>query len=229
MLPRSVDLPYSSGMDPPAMPADAPRHAPMYPPRWPAFDLLVEPNGRGRLYREWQRIKHRLTSTVNVYALAERGLKLGPGVYLGRGVLIDWAWAWLISIGEDTIIAPHATVLAHDASTKRLTGYTRVAPVTIGARVFVGAGAIVLAGVTIGDDAIVAAGAVVRHDVPIGTVVAGNPARAVATTAEYVARHQEMLADAPRYGREYSVPGGATIARKLQMREELAGRAGYVR
>ncbi len=51
--------------------------------------------------------------------------------------------------------------------------------VTIGNQVWIGTGAIVLAGVTIGDGAIVAAGSVVTSEVPGGVVVAGNPARVV--------------------------------------------------
>ena len=47
----------------------------------------------------------------------------------------------------------------------------------VGNDVWIGHGAIVLAGITIGDGAIVAAGAVVTKDVPPCSVVGGNPAR----------------------------------------------------
>ncbi len=53
----------------------------------------------------------------------------------------------------------------------------RSQPVTIGDGVWIGTGAIILAGVTIGDRAVVGAGSVVTSAVPSGTVVAGNPAR----------------------------------------------------
>ncbi|SDJ24683.1 transferase hexapeptide (six repeat-containing protein) [Ferrimonas sediminum] len=51
--------------------------------------------------------------------------------------------------------------------------------ITLHQDVWVGTGAIILAGVTIGRGSIVAAGAVVSRDVPAGVVVAGNPARVV--------------------------------------------------
>jgi maltose O-acetyltransferase len=50
-------------------------------------------------------------------------------------------------------------------------------PVSIGANVWIGAGAIILPGVTIGADALVGAGAVVTRDVRPGATVVGNPAK----------------------------------------------------
>lgn len=57
--------------------------------------------------------------------------------------------------------------------------WRRSRPVSIGNDVWIGHGAVVLAGRTIGDGAVVAAGAVVTKDVPAYAVVAGVPARIV--------------------------------------------------
>lgn len=57
-----------------------------------------------------------------------------------------------------------------------------VRPVVIGDNVWVGRRAIIFPGVTIGSGSAVSAGAVVTSDVPPDTVVAGNPARRVAST-----------------------------------------------
>jgi len=57
--------------------------------------------------------------------------------------------------------------------------WRRAKPVTLGADVWVGHGAIVLAGVTLGAGAAVGAGSVVTKDVPPFAVVVGNPARVI--------------------------------------------------
>ena len=55
--------------------------------------------------------------------------------------------------------------------------------VTLGAGVWMGAGAKVLDGVTIGEHAVVGAGAVVRDDIPPHAIAVGLPARVVSTRA----------------------------------------------
>ncbi len=51
--------------------------------------------------------------------------------------------------------------------------------ITIEDNVWLGGGAIVLAGVTVGADSVVGAGAVVTRDVPAGVVAVGQPARVI--------------------------------------------------
>jgi acetyltransferase-like isoleucine patch superfamily enzyme len=106
-------------------------------------------------------------------------IEIGDRVVLSRGVhLVSYA---RITIGADTMIGEYAGV--RDANHRfrtaqpiRDAGY-RTAPITIGANVWIGRGAIVLPGVRIGDRAVVGANAVVTHDVPAGAVVGGVPAR----------------------------------------------------
>jgi acetyltransferase-like isoleucine patch superfamily enzyme len=47
----------------------------------------------------------------------------------------------------------------------------------------IGSGSVVLCGITVGENALVGAGSVVTHDVPAGGIVAGNPARSLASGA----------------------------------------------
>lgn len=130
--------------------------------------------------------------------LLAAGVKLGEKVTLERGVEVDLPWGWLITIDDWAGIGPGVRILAHDASTRRALGYTRIAPVHIGARVFIGADAIVLPGVTIGDDAIIGAGSVVSRDVPAGALAAGVPARVLMPAADYLAARQARIDDGLR-------------------------------
>ncbi len=52
--------------------------------------------------------------------------------------------------------------------------------------VYIGNNTLILPGVTIGNDVIIGAGSVVTKSVPDGKIVAGNPARIVGETAEFV-------------------------------------------
>lgn len=107
-------------------------------------------------------------------------LSVGDRVFVNFGLTaLDCA---PITIGDDTQIGPHVQLLTPthpvDADERR-SKIEAAGPITIGGNVWIGGGAIVLAGVSIGDDAVIGAGAVVTRDVPAGAVAVGNPARVI--------------------------------------------------
>ena len=108
-------------------------------------------------------------------------ISLGDGVFLNFNCVILDVVA--VRIGDRTQIGPGVQILAadhpRDAAT-RATGLEFGRPVTIGADVWIGGGAIIVPGVTVGDGAIIGAGAVVTRDVPPGATAVGNPARVLA-------------------------------------------------
>jgi maltose O-acetyltransferase len=57
-------------------------------------------------------------------------------------------------------------------------------PIEIGSDVWVGGGAIILAGIRIGSRTVIGAGSVVTRDVPEGVFAAGNPCRIIRTITE---------------------------------------------
>jgi maltose O-acetyltransferase len=156
------------------------------------------------------------------------GLSIGQRCELESPFELDRSHCWLISIGDDVTFAPNVYVLAHDASTKPATGHTRIAPVRIGRRVFVGARTMILPGVTIGDDVIIGAASVVVADIPSGTVAAGHPARAIQSTESYYEKLRAQFQDAPRFGPEWTVWGGISAEMKAQMAAQLTADGGFV-
>jgi maltose O-acetyltransferase len=108
----------------------------------------------------------------------------GYNITLRSGVFLNFNCVILdvesVFIGEGTAIGPAVQILTSDHPRDPRLRQQKIRfgrPVTIGANVWVGGGAIILPGVTIGDDAIVGAGSVVTRDVPAGSTVVGNPAR----------------------------------------------------
>jgi acetyltransferase-like isoleucine patch superfamily enzyme len=88
-----------------------------------------------------------------------------------------------IRIGRDGLFGAHVEVFDsnfHALDPERRHGGTpRMAPVEIGANVFVGMSVKILKGVTIGDNSVIGAGAVVTSSIPADVIAAGNPARVV--------------------------------------------------
>ena len=85
-----------------------------------------------------------------------------------------------ITLGDDVFIGPGVQLITEnhpEQPQNRRNVYAR--PISIGRKVWIGAGAIILPGVTIGENSIVGAGAVVKKDVPANVIVAGVPAKIV--------------------------------------------------
>jgi maltose O-acetyltransferase len=110
----------------------------------------------------------------------------GSHIAIGARVFVNFGLVALdvarITLGDDVQIGPNVQLLTAmhpvDADLRRAK-WESGAPITIGANVWLGGGAIVLPGVTIGANSVVGAGAVVTRDVPPDVVVVGNPARVV--------------------------------------------------
>ena len=102
----------------------------------------------------------------NATIVCENVIDIGDDVFIGGGVQIF-----------DTNF--HSTDAAVRTSGRETREDVRTAPVHIGARVFLGADAIICKGVSIGDESIVAVGSVVVSSIPSGEVWGGNPARKI--------------------------------------------------
>jgi maltose O-acetyltransferase len=160
--------------------------------------------------------------------LAKQGLTVGRNFVMLEDVFIDPSHVWLVVIGNDVTLAPRVQIFAHDASTKRYLGRTRIGKVAIGDRVFVGASAIILPGVTIGSEVIIGAGSIVTEDIPNGVVVAGNPARVLCSLTEFLERRTGEMHSSPSFGEDYTLRGNITEQRKGEMNARLKNRIGYV-
>jgi maltose O-acetyltransferase len=108
----------------------------------------------------------------------------GYNISLGSGVFLNYNCIILdvepVTIGDGTAIGPAVQILASDHPRDPRLRRQKVRfgrPVTIGANVWIGGGAIILPGITIGEDAIVGAGSIVTRDVAAGATVMGSPAR----------------------------------------------------
>lgn len=118
------------------------------------------------------------------------GVSIGKGTATGSGLSIRGAGR--LSIGRYCAIGESVRIITSNHDMKylsinflvqdRLVGRRLVASKTdvrIGNDVWIGDGAIILAGVSIGDGSVIGAGSVVTHSIPPFKVAAGNPARII--------------------------------------------------
>lgn len=87
-----------------------------------------------------------------------------------------------ITFGDNVMVGPDCTFVTatHPVEPeKRLAGYMRFKPISVGNNVWFGAGVLVCPGVTIGDNCVIGAGSVVVKDIPANHVAAGNPCKII--------------------------------------------------
>lgn len=172
----------------------------------------------------YSRLKDRKKQSY-IAALQRDGLKLGRNVNIVDDFFFDRAHCYLISIGDNTTIAPSVRLVAHDASTKLYLGYTKFGKIDIKENCFIGHSVTVLCGVTIGPNSIVGAGSIVTKDVPPNSVVVGAPAKVVCSLEEYLARHR---VDASMvFGEEYLI-NNLDGAKRKQLLDAAERGGGYI-
>lgn len=147
----------------------------------------------------------RIRSEISTEDLIKLGLEVGKNFNRQEKTLIDQSHCWLIKIGDDATLAPRVHILAHDASTKTALGHTRIAPVSIGNNVFVGAGSIILPGVDIGNNVVIGAGSVVNKSIPENSVAVGNPAKVICAYDEYIKRKRQEMENSPVFDEKYTL------------------------
>jgi acetyltransferase-like isoleucine patch superfamily enzyme len=108
---------------------------------------------------------------------------VGKDVWIGPFTIIDGSGG--LSVGDGCNISAGVHLYSHSTARRCVAAgefeQIEKEPTTIGHHVFIGPNSVINMGVTIGEHAVVGAGAVVTKDVPAYAVVAGVPARRVAT------------------------------------------------
>lgn len=172
----------------------------------------------------WMEIKKR-EKYINL--LIQRGLRLGANVEIISNFFFDPSHCFLISIGDNTTICPNVRLIAHDASTKKHLGYTKIGRIDIKENCFIGDSAIVLMNVTIGPNSIIGAGSVVTKDVPPGMVAAGNPAKVMMSVDDYINKVQANGKDKKVFGKDYYI-GNLDNKRRGEILESIGDSIGFI-
>lgn len=159
--------------------------------------------------------------------LVKKGLKLGKNVEIVEEFFFDPSHCFLISIGDNCTFAPNVRLIAHDASSKKLLGYTKIGKIDIGENCFLGDSVLVLPGVTIGSNSVVGAGSVVTKSIPPNSVAAGNPARAICSIHEYKDKMMRLSEGKKIFGHDYFIDR-LDYKKREEVRAAVAGGIGFI-
>ena len=166
---------------------------------------------------------------VSTKTLIKRGLIVGKNFNRQQGCFIDPTHCWLIEIGNNVTLSIRVTLMAHDASSKNTTGYTRIGKIKIEDNVFIGANSTILPNVTIGKNSIIGANSVITKDVAPNSVVAGNPARLISTIEDFKEKNTKIMdVNYNVFSEEYTMRSDLTKEKKEEMKKKLDVGVGFV-
>jgi maltose O-acetyltransferase len=174
-----------------------------------------------RIYRVFFKTDKKLNNSAKniLDILKENGLKVGEEFNMLPGCNIDFSHCWHITIGNNVTLAPRVCILAHDASTKMYLNHTKVKNVKIGNYVFIGEASIIMPGVNIGNNVIIGAGSVVTKNVPDNVIFAGNPAKFICKTSEYIKKQKDTMNAQNTFEKEYQLEENINELMKEEMKK----------
>lgn len=170
----------------------------------------------------------RMTGEIPTKTLIKRGLKVGTSFNRQQGCFIDPTHCFLIEIGNNVTMSIRVVLMAHDASTKKALGYTKIGKIKIGDNVFIGANSVVLPNVTIGDNVVIGANSVVTKDVEANTIVAGNPAKIMGTLENFKEKNQLRMDNSKVFDSSYRMNGALTEEGKNEIRKAVEGGIAFI-
>jgi len=117
--------------------------------------------------------------------------EFGRHIHIGNNFYANFDCVMLdgggITIGDDVLLGPRVGIYTSNHAidpAERAAGGCYARPVSIGNRVWVGAGVHINPGVTIGEGSIIGSGSVVTSDIPAHVIAAGVPCRVIRAITE---------------------------------------------
>ena len=145
-------------------------------------DWGIYAHRRAAFYMSTMNCGDKFYAHTGVIMLYPQNITIGYRVSINRNTMLTAKAN--INIGNNVSIGPNVIINSGNHNFEKTNipinqqGHT-VSPITIEEDVWIGGGAIILAGVTIGKGSIIAAGAVVTKDVEPYSVVGGVPAKLI--------------------------------------------------
>jgi len=161
-------------------------------------------------------INRKITNKQRIEILRKKGLRLGKNVIIHPEASIDSNFCFLISIGDNSVVARGVRLLAHDSSAASYNGgYGKLGRVNIKENCIISNFSVILPGVTIGPNVLVASGSVVNKDIPPNSCVAGVPARYYLSFDDFLKRERENIKNS------IIVDGKKLLLKENELDEEL--------